>query len=357
MAKALRLWLVAILLCAAPAVCSAVEVEAMGMGFFEEGRKAVGREKALNEAKRAAVEKAAGVRITSSSEVRDFMAVRDQVLSRASGYLQGYEILKEGPTSFGTYEVTIRADVQAEGLAGDVARFQRMLSLQKSPRIAVTVREGVAPECRPAADRAVSRLNHRLSRAGFTVVDPEAAAGGPSLLLKLGVESSSRDVAYEDVKLTTNEVSLSADVVRPEGGKVLASASSTASVPGASRLKALDKGVESAVGRIYEEVRRNLVQAWSRELNAAREILLFVESTPANRDAMQILAALRSDVPGLERAELIRYKHGKCRYEVRYKGRPEFLLSELEMSYFREKYFDFDVEKVEGDTIVLRYRN
>ncbi len=202
----------------------------------------------------------------------------------------------------------------------------------------------------------MSLLNRRLSRAGFTVVDPEAARSGPALLLKLSLECESREMDYEGVKLNTNEVSLCADVVRPGGGEVLASATAVASVPGASQLKALDKGVDSAVGRVYEEVRKDLTEAWARELKAARSVALFVESTPTHREAMQILYALRSDVPGVERAELARYKDKKSRYEVRYKGQPEFLLSELEMSYFQRKYFRFDVLEVSGDAIVLRYR-
>jgi hypothetical protein len=309
----------------------------------------------LNDAKRAAVEKAVGVRVSSSTEVRNFMAVRDQVLSRATGYLKNYKILKEGPTPFGAYEVSIRAEVMAGALVDDLTRFTKMLSLQKSPRIAVQVRPTVAAEYRPAANKAVSLLNRRLARSGFTVVDPEAACSGPALILKLGVECSSKAVSYEGVKLTTNEVGLSADVARPDSGEVLASASAVASTPGASPLKALNKGVDVTVSRIYEQIRNELARAWRRELNAARDIVLFVEATPHYRDGMQMLQAMRSDVPGVERAELIRYKNGKCRFEIRYKGQPQFFLSELEMSYFQNKYFRFKVKDVSDGVIVLRY--
>jgi hypothetical protein len=347
--------LVSCLLLAAASSCWGVEVDATGMGFFEAGREAVGREKALNDAKRAAVEKAVGVSVSSATEVRNFMTVRDQVLSRATGYLKNYKILKEGPTPFGSYEVSIRADVMAGALVDDLSRFAKMLSLQKSPRIAVQVRPTVPAEYRSAANKAVSLLNHRLARSGFTVVDPQAVRSGPALILKLGVECSSKDALYEGVKLTSNEVGLSADVVRPESGEVLASASAVATTPGASPLKALDKGVEITVSRIYEQVRSNLARAWSQELNAARDIVLFVEATPNYRDGMQMLQAMRSDVPGVERAELIRYKNGKCRFEIRYKGQPQFFLSELEMSYFQSKYFRFKVKEVSDGVIVLRY--
>lgn len=66
----------AILLCmllALPAIVSAGEkVTATGVSFFEEGRVAIAREKALDEAKRAAIEQAVGTRIESRTVIENF---------------------------------------------------------------------------------------------------------------------------------------------------------------------------------------------------------------------------------------------------------------------------------------------
>jgi hypothetical protein len=67
-------------------------VTAVGLSFFESGREVIAREKALDEARRAAIEKAVGVVIEARTIVENFEVVKDQILSRATGYLNNIKI-------------------------------------------------------------------------------------------------------------------------------------------------------------------------------------------------------------------------------------------------------------------------
>jgi hypothetical protein len=102
-------------------------VTAVGLSYFEPGREVIAREKALDEARRAAVEKAVGVAIEAKTVVEYFQVVKDQILSRATGYLNNIKILEEGKTEFGVYEVKIQADVEVSALVEDLDRFQKIL--------------------------------------------------------------------------------------------------------------------------------------------------------------------------------------------------------------------------------------
>ena len=117
-------------------------VTATGLSFFESGRELIAREKALDEAKRSAVEKAMGTTIESRTAVEDFQVIKDQIMSRSAGYLKNIKILEENKTDLGTYEIKIQAEVEIPDLVDDLDRFKKILKWQKNPRISVVVETG-----------------------------------------------------------------------------------------------------------------------------------------------------------------------------------------------------------------------
>ena len=136
-----RYLLLSLVLLIIPVVASAGEkVTARGVSFFEEGREAIAREKALDEAKRAAIEQAVGTRIESKTVVENFQVSRDQIFSHATGYLKNLEIVSEEKTELGTYEVEISAEVEIAALVNDLDRFKKILGWQKNPRISIRYR-------------------------------------------------------------------------------------------------------------------------------------------------------------------------------------------------------------------------
>ena len=190
------------------AAAAAETVTVTGMSFYEKGREAIAREKAMDDAKRQAIEQALGTQVSSQTVVENFEVTRDQVMSHASGYLRDMEILKEGPTDLGTYEISLRARVEIGALVADMDRFRKVLSWQRNPRVAVTLAPGLAPEVVPAARKASQRLIRTLNAEGFQVFTP---AGDKTpvmgLLVVLSLELSSSRSDYQGVTLELHEVS------------------------------------------------------------------------------------------------------------------------------------------------------
>ncbi|MDF1590433.1 MAG: hypothetical protein P1P89_02865 [Desulfobacterales bacterium] len=346
------------LVCFFPTALPAGErVTAKGMSFFEAGREVVAREKAMDEAKRAAIEQAVGTMVESRTVVEDFQVVKDQIFSRTTGYLKNLNVLEEKKSDLGTYEVTIHAEVEIADLVSDLDRFNKIIGWQKNPRIAIVIEPKPANEYLAAAQKTVGLLTTKLKDDGFKVFK----YSGPSdiqmgLLVSLNLELSSKGTKFQDLDLTLNEVSLSANIYRPGDGEIVAAASAVKSLPGENRLQALDKGARFCVDNIWRDLRRKLTATWEKELYSEREVYLIVKNISSHAGAEETAFIFKSDVSGVLDSGLITYRDQTAEFGIKYRGWPEQLLNELQMSYFKNKYFDADLEAISGNKILIRIK-
>jgi len=84
--------------------------------------KDAAQKKALADAFRQAVEKGLGVWIKSETEVKNAMVARDEILSRAEGYVTDHEIVKESVKE-NLYQVTIKAKVSIDKIGTDFKKL------------------------------------------------------------------------------------------------------------------------------------------------------------------------------------------------------------------------------------------
>jgi len=338
-------------------VAAAKPLTVKGMSFFEPGREALAREKALDDAKRAAIEQAVGTAITASTSVEDFQRVKDRIFSHASGYLKRFKIIDEKQTALGTYEVTIEAEVETADLVDDMDRFSQMLAWQKNPRISILTEKGMDSSVVPAATKSVNLLASRLKQNGFNVYRPTGDnTGRMGLLVGLMLEANSVDSEYQGVKLSLNEISLTTNIYRPGDNEILATASAVKSLPGANRLQALDKGARLCVDQVWESLKAKLIQLWEAELFGERELFVTLENVASHNRAIEIADALGNDLSGVTTVDLIGYGDQRAEYRLRYRGWPEYLANEIQMSYFKTAYFDSSLRKIEGNTMVFRLK-
>jgi hypothetical protein len=350
-----RYLLLSLVLLVIPAVASAGEkVTARGVSFFEEGREAIAREKALDEAKRAAIEQAVGTRIESKTVVENFQVSRDQIFSHATGYLKNLEILSEEKTELGTYEVEISAEVEIAALVSDLDRFKKILGWQKNPRVSIMVDPDLDKAYIPAARKSASRLGKKLKSEGFRVFDASTAdTSGMGLIVRLGLEIASSQSSYQGVNLTLHEISLRTDILRTGEGEILATSDAVKSLPGVNKLKVLDKGVKLCVDAVWKDLRRQLTRLWEKELYSQRQIDLVVYNIASHAQAQEVGAILKSDVSGMVDIQLLSFKKKKAEFSIQYNGWPEHLVTELQMEYFRNKYFDSTLESIKGNRIAI----
>lgn len=133
------------------------------------------RLKAIEDARRAAVEQGVGTLIDSQTKVANFEVLQDRIYSRASGYVTNYSILSEGKTPDGfMYTVTIRADVQTASIKNDLRAIGILMAQVGNPRFMAVY----LPETRSSAYRhsrvvraAEQAINGIFARKGFIVLD------------------------------------------------------------------------------------------------------------------------------------------------------------------------------------------
>ncbi|HNZ32526.1 MAG TPA: flagellar assembly protein T N-terminal domain-containing protein [Smithellaceae bacterium] len=89
------------------------EITVSGTADIAAGDEEAAKKLAVRDALRTAVEMGVGVVIQSSTDVKDFAVIKDEIKSNAEGYVKEYDIIKEGARS-GRYNVTLRAKVMTE---------------------------------------------------------------------------------------------------------------------------------------------------------------------------------------------------------------------------------------------------
>ena len=330
-------------------------VTAKGISFFEPGRELIARDKAIDEAKRAALEQAIGATVESSTTVENFTVIKDQIMSRTAGYLKNIKIIEEKKTDMGTIEVKIEADIETSAMLEDLDRFKKVLSWQKNPRISIVIDQDTDKSFLPAAQKASALLTDKLKQGGFTVYKhSKGQESQMGLLVGLSLELSSKQSSYQNIDLSVNEISLSANIYRPDDGEILGTSTAVKSLPGENRLKVLDEGAKYCVDSIWSDLRSKLIKVWEKELYGERDINLIIKKIPSHARALEISNIFKSDVSGMIDANMANFKDGTAEFNIKYKGWPEHLLNEIQMSYFKKKYFDPAVESVQGNKIIIR---
>lgn len=330
-------------------------VTAKGISFFEPGRELIARDKAIDEAKRAALEQAIGATVESSTTVENFTVIKDQIMSRTAGYLKNIKIIEEKKTDMGTIEVKIEADIETSAMLEDLDRFKKVLSWQKNPRISIVIDQDADKSFLPAAQKSAALLTDKLKQGGFTVYKhSKGQESQMGLLVGLSLELSSKQSSYQNIDLSVNEISLSANIYRPDDGEILGTSTAVKSLPGENRLKVLDEGAKYCIDSIWSDLRNKLIKVWEKELYGERDINLIIKKIPSHARALEISNIFKSDVSGMIDASMVNFKDGTAEFNIKYKGWPEHLLNEIQMSYFKKKYFNPAVESVEGNKIIIR---
>ncbi len=335
------------------ALKAAKKVIVQGSSFFEPGREMIAREKALDEAKRAAIEKAVGVAIESKTLVEDLQIIRDQILTRSSGYLKNITILEEKKTELGTYDVTIEAEVEFSALISDFDRFQQIAGWQKNPRVSIMMEPGVEKKL-PSEGKIVNLLAERLRESGLRVFRyNEKDESSMGLIVGLFVEFFSFKTDYQDLMLKSNEVSLSANIYRQGSNEIIASSSAVKALPGENQLKVYDKCINLCIDEIWKDLRKKLTKQWEKELYNERSITLIAKNVLSYSQAEKIKGIFEAEVKGVVTVDLLKYRDSQSEYEIIYRGWPRQLYHELQMSYFKKKHFDSDIKEITADRLIV----
>ncbi len=347
------------------ALASAQTVVVEGVAAVVDGDVPIARDRALDDAKRKAVEQVAGTEIRSRTVTESFQLVEDEILARASGFVEAHRILDEAREG-DVYRVRIEARVHAEALAEDLSAL-----LGSKPRVIVLVAEQNIGSDRPeawwgssGASADLSLFTNALVEAwqprGYTFVDPELLAGelkvrGPMRSPELSnaaarklARGADADVAVigqvlvndagpvmEGVRMRAYHAVGTLRVLGVDTGEILAVADDTGvaahvdpNLGGRLAIKALAKKVGGAL-------ESKLVGRWTKE-TSSREVQLELVGRLSGAEARLVERGLLDRVRGVERVKTRRRTKGRAFLTVQVRARVEDFARDLEAQRFGE---------------------
>lgn len=289
-----------------------VEVTAIGQGMSKEAAEL--------DAKRKAIEYGAGADIFSHSEVKDYALVKDSVISRAAGFLQGYEVLSCKEDDDGVFNVKIRATVSVKGIEDVWGAVQVLLKEKGRPKIMVFVSEKV--DGVPAELSTVqTKIEGLLLKSGFALVDqkqmkeidkkdlaaavsedkPDRAQAiakrfGAQLFITGSVDTVIGEAKHvQGVPIYTYGAKGNIRSFQTDDGKLLAS--ENANEMSADRMKnvAGDKALAALGDKIGPVVQWDILRLWQDAFTGGGEVSLKVENVTfrQKRELVKLLKTIK----------------------------------------------------------------
>lgn len=130
----------------------------------------ISKEQARNDALRMAVEQVAGVKIFSQTEVQDFVAVKDAIITESFGLVTSYKIIKEITLEKGKlYEVQVEAMVTTD-VRGKWDQIKVILQQKGNPSVMFCLKETLDGVPTPQGTGEIELTTH-FRKLGFRVID------------------------------------------------------------------------------------------------------------------------------------------------------------------------------------------
>lgn len=352
----------ALSIAALPAFAQSTEqtVETQGMAAVINGDIGHARDKALDDAKRKAVEQVAGAQVSSESISENFTLVEERIYSRASGFVKKYEIKNEYKDG-DTYIVNIKAIVDARAIADDLGQLFAV-----KPRVIVLIAEqnvggagfnywwgskGFSSEM----DLMQSALMSSWMPKGFKFVDPGMLRGKLKVTKAMQRADIDTDDALTLSKNADADVAIVGKVVVTDAGPVMQGVNMRSfHAVGNLRILNVDTGEiiavadESAVAahidgnqggrlaikalaeKLGGSLQKDILKKWTAEAASAQTIELVVTGSlkpAALRDLKQFLS---TEVRGVERVDMRKKTKDKAFFDVRVRGSTKDLAAQLE---------------------------
>lgn len=313
-----------------------------GVAGIQGGDKAIARDNAIQDALRKAVEQAVGTMVASETLVENFVAVRDNILSKSQGYVQDYKVIKEGADK-DLYTVTIAASVSIGSLKSDLGALGLLQARVGKPRILFMIAEqnigqeillywwgwwgkGGAAFAGQNVDMAVSEtvLKQEFLAKGFNVIDISAVTGkfeisnayriadltdtgAREIGRKMGAEVivKGKALAKEGPRMAGSSVgSYLADItvsaIRVDNGQVLASARDSAPARHVSQHVGGNQAIENAAKKVSDKLIEQITTRWMGETSGGQLVQVTIRGLSGMKDLVKIKNFLQSQVRGVQ---------------------------------------------------------
>jgi hypothetical protein len=364
-----------------PALAHAQEaITVTGVAAIVNDDIGLARDKAIDDAKRKAVEQVAGSRVKAESVTVNFQLVQDTIVSKASGYVKSFEIKTEYKDG-GAYHVKIAALVDADKIAEGVSQL-----FSVKPRVIVMIaeqnvgagnyaywwgRKGFTSEM----DIMQSTLIGAWQPRGFKFIDPGMLRGklklkkgmkaemdnGSALTLSKGADAEIAIVGkvavtdagpvMEGVKMRSFHAVGSLRVLNVDTGEIIAVIDDTGVAPHIDGNQGGRLAIKALAEKIGPALEKSILGKWTAEAASAREVELVITGALNGGQVTQVRKFLGTEVRGVEKIDVRRRKKGLVGLVVHLKGEAMDLGNALEAKAFEG--FKLEVGDISKDRVQM----
>jgi hypothetical protein len=344
-----------VLLLASPQIASGQEaktVRASGMSAIFAGDVAQAKEKAIDDALKHAVEQAVGLLVESETIVENFQLIEDNVYSKTKGYVQSYNVIGEGKTDDGMYEVTVEAVVKVGSLQNDLKGIGVLLRRKNMPRVMVIMDEEHSGKT-PRESSSENEINRKLVEKEFKVVDKkqvekirqseqmEAVLSGDADALKsiraqtgaeilIVGEATSEQAAVGGLGgLISCRGRVEAKALKADTGEIIATDTRTASAVDIVAQEAGKKAVVKASSELADNLIGKIVDKWTEELSTGTTVRLALHKVKSLAELNQFKGLLRSYIGKITAVNQREFAGTDANLDITIKGDGHDLAREL----------------------------
>ena len=315
---------------------------------------------AIEQAKREAVASGIGMLLISETEIQDFQLKRDQIITKANGYVKSYKEISSTEDIDGTWRVKIEAEVTAmfDEMLKDQMALQLLLSWLKKPRFMVVLEEDNMGDNSSVV--ATTEVNKVLKDKGFDVVSAEqtkailgnreaqaAIDGDPSAAVAIANQYQAEIIVTGRARatkaagaskmlggMTSGQAVISASIIRADNGQILASSTAEGKKvhisPEVAGAQALTQAADNLTNTLVAET----IKGWGLEQSNTKTVSLHVEGVETRSQKNDIIDALESDIAFVKSVNQRQFGGGILEVAVDISATTDDLADEIEGKKF-----------------------
>ena len=342
--------------------------EAVGQAAIA-GDVLAAKAQAKDDAMRNCVQQVASTIVTAATETDQAQLLSDKVYSHSEGYIRKFQVLEERQDG-NTWTTKLRCEVSEGKLDEDLLAFGIAYRRAGMPRICVLIAEQAINATQAtgwwqgggnAADLRVmeNAFMDRMSRSGFTFIDPEVLQGkvrleaigaDPNLQTarEIGVKSGADvvivgraiakplgEMQIDNGTFYSSVANVSARAVRTDTGDVIATAEFTGTAGRGFEQTTAGRNALSEAGRqLARDLFAKIGKVWAREQSGARRIAMTVKGVDDYARLASFKTALTNTVRGVKDVQERSMGDGKADLDVTIAGRSTDLATELATKRF-----------------------
>ena len=300
-------------------------VEAESLVPYDENNLRQMKKDGILAAQKAAVEKVAGVFISSATTVEQTQLVEDKIVSKTAGFIRRSHVTKSYRKGDEFY-TKIKAMVLVKDI-GDIIKQSEADAFAKKTNILVTSREmkGEEVSLRQDCKQAIYRV---LKNQPFALVNGENLSQNnvenPNPIIDKARQEGARFVIVADVQ--TNPLSALTTTVSPfksyrarANMRVYATNNYAVVAEGAEQLSGLDPmadiAAQKSISAACEAAAKQMVEPINAAINSAKTFNLTVKDV-GNIERLKQVQDILKDLREIEDFNLVRYANSAAQFEI-----------------------------------------